>query len=119
MTSGLLRLADIFRVRRHVSKVTTAVILPGEADSTSTYPSRAARIARRVERTVRLHVKLGSCDRESSMALLFLVTDVVDANCVARAVFDRLVACGVRHAEDGCIAVICFTLLDGLKRWPG
>jgi len=42
--------------------VPTAVILPGEADTTST---SSVESGARVERTVRLHVKLGSCDRES------------------------------------------------------
>ena len=33
------------------------------------------------------------------MAQLFLVTDVVDADGIARAVFDRLVACTVGHED--------------------
>src|SRR5438045_9496436 len=53
------------------------------------------------------------------MALLFLVTDVVDANCVARAVFDRLVACGVWHAQDRDGSVVCLALFNGFKRRAG
>jgi hypothetical protein len=35
------------------------------------------------ERTAKLDVRLGSCRREPYMGLLFLVADIVDADCLA------------------------------------